>query len=293
MTEHHPFRSKEKKEKCLAMLETIEKSNWPIESDHLYIETSYGKTFIRASGSVNNPPFVLLHGIGGNSLYWGHNIKELSEEFRTYAVDTIDDYGLSVNKIPMKNSSDHVKWLDEFFTQLGLDDNINLMGHSYGGWLASQYALNFQNRLNKVVLVAPACTIQPIVFQFYIRQILSILPFRFFKENFISWVDPVQKHDSEAKQNIDLMETSMKCYKPKYSIVRPTVLSDEELRSLRCQILFLFGEKEKIYSHEKAMARLETVAPHIKKEIIPDAGHISITRAPQFNKKVIAFLKGQ
>jgi pimeloyl-ACP methyl ester carboxylesterase len=293
VNEHHPFRSKEKKEKCLAMFEAMEKSNWPVESERLYIETSYGKTFIRASGSVSDPPFVLLHGMGGNSLYWGRNIKELSEEFRTYAVDTIDDYGLSVSSIPMKNSSDYVKWLDEVFAQLGLNDNISLMGHSYGGWLTSQYALNFQNRLNRIVLVAPACTIQPIVFHFYIRQILSILPFRFLKDNFFSWVDPTRKQDAETKQHNDLIEMCMKCYKPKYSIVRPTVLSDEELKSFGCPVLFLFGEKEKIYSPEKAMDRLEVVAPNIKKKIIPHAGHMSITQSTQFNKTVLAFLKEQ
>ncbi len=293
MTEHHPFRSKEKKKKCLAVLQAFEKSKWPIESENLFIETSYGKTFLRVSGSADKPALVLLHGMGGNSLYWSHNIKELSEEFRTYAIDTIDDYGLSVNKVPVKNSSDHVKWLDELFTELGLENNINLLGHSYGGWQASQYALKFGEKLDKTVLVAPACTVQPIVFQFYLRQILAILPFRYFKKSFVSWADSTQKHDEETKQQIDLMEVSMKCYKPRFSVARPTVLSDDELNSIKCQVLFMVGEKEKIYSPQKAMDRLEAAAPHIKKKIIPGAGHINITRAPQFNKIVTSFYKEQ
>ena len=293
MSEHHPFRSIDAKEKCLAMFEAREKSNWPVKSEHLYVETSYGKTFVRAHGPVNAPHLVLLHGIGTNSLSWNHNIKDLSKEFRTYAVDIIDDYGLSINTTPIKNSSDHVKWLDELFTKLGFKDNINIIGHSYGSWMASQYALRFQKRLKKIVLIAPAATVLPIIFQFHIRHILSLLPFRYFKESLFSWVDPTEKHKFEVKKQADLIAVSMKCYKPRYRVVRPTVLSDEDLKSLKCQAFFLFGEKERIYSPDKAMERLDNIAPHIKKVIIPGVGHMSILQSPLLNKKIIAFLEGQ
>jgi pimeloyl-ACP methyl ester carboxylesterase len=291
MNEHHPFRSAEAKDKCLAMFDAIEKSIWPLESESAHIKTSYGKTFVRISGPLNAPPLVLLHGRGANSLFWSKNIPELSKDFRTYAIDAIDDYGLSINTIPLKDSRDHTKWLDELFNGLDLQDNINLIGHSYGGWQAGQYALRYQKRLNKIVLIAPACTVQPIVFQFYARQILMLLPFRCLKDSFFSWVDPTAKDRSTLKEEIDFIEMSMKCYKPKYSIARPTVLKDDELKSIQCPALFLVGDSEKIYSPEKAIERLERIAPHFSKEIIPDSGHISILGAPEINEKIIAFLK--
>ena len=291
MTEHNRFRSEDAEEKCLAIFRSWEKLHWPVESESLYINTSYGKTFVRLSGPKHAPPLFLLHGIGSNSLYWGKNIEELSEEFRTYAADTIDDYGLSINTVRMKDRSDHAKWLNELFTGLGLEDNINLIGYSYGGWIASQYALGFQKRLRKIIMVAPAGTIRPIVFQFYIRRILMLLPIRFFKESYFSWVDAASNDTHGFKEQIDFMETTVRCYRHNYSIVRPTVLTDEELRSIKCPALFLIGEREKIYSPQKAVDRLERVAPHIKKEIIPDTGHMSILRSPEINEKMLAFLK--
>jgi pimeloyl-ACP methyl ester carboxylesterase len=293
MTEYHPFRSAEAKEKCLAMFNIREKSTWPIKSESTYIATSYGKTFVRISGPPKAPPLVLLHGRGANSLFWSNNINELSNGFRTYAVDAIDDYGLSINTIPMKDSAGLIKWLDELFTGLGLEDNINLMGHSYGGWQTSQYALRYQNRLKKIILIAPACTIQPIVFQFYIRQILMLLPFRLFKESFFSWVDPIGKDRPNYKEDLGFMEMCMRCYKPNYSIIRPTVLNDAEIKSIKCPTLFLVGNGEKIYSPEKVMERLERIAPHFKKEIIPNAGHITILQSPSVNEKITAFLEQQ
>lgn len=291
MTEHHPFRSAEAKAQCLAMFDAFEKSNWPIESETRYIETSYGKTFVRISGPEKALPLVLLHGHSGNSLNWSSNIEEYSKGFRTYAVDTIDDYGLSIYTIPPKSGYDYAICLDELFTGLGLDNNINLMGISYGGWLTSQYAVNFQKRLRRIVLIAPAATILPLRPQYYIRSILIILPFRIFKESFFSWLDPTVKDAQDNKEGIDLIETSMKCYKPKYSMVTPIALNDEELKSIKCPALFLFGENERIYSIEKAIDRIEHTAPHIKKEIIPNVGHMTILQSHETNEKVLDFLE--
>lgn len=291
MTEHHPFRSAKAKEECLALWETVEKNSWSVKSESRFIETTYGKTFVRTSGPVNAPPVVLIHSMGTNSLSWSNNIKELSKEFRTYAVDTVDDYGLSIYITRLKRLHDCIKWLDELFNGLDLGEKINLIGHSYGGWLTSQYALHFQNRLDKIVLLAPAATVQPIRFQFYARQIFMLLPFRFFRDSFFHWTDPTAKENPNYKKVIDQMEISIKAYKPKTSIARPTVLNDEELKSIKCPALFLVGDNEKIYSPQKAMARLERLVPSIEKEIINNAGHGSILQSPQTNERIMNFLK--
>jgi pimeloyl-ACP methyl ester carboxylesterase len=72
----------------------------------------------------------------------------------------------------------------------------------------------------------------------------------------------------------------------------PTVLEDEELQSIKVPTLYLVGEHEKIYSAQKAIQRLHKVAPHIKAEVIPDAGYeLTIVRAEMVNTKVLEFLK--
>ncbi len=295
MNEYHPFRSNEAKEHWTTALNALEKSTWPFDSQSTYIETSLGKTFVRICGPESAPPLVLLHGGGGNSLMWAANIEALCQKYRTYAVDTISDYGLSIYMRPPKNSEDYANWLDDLFSGLKLEANINLMGVSYGGWLTAQYALRYQNRLNKIVLLAPACTIQPIRLQFYFRQTLMLLPLRRFKESFFSWImeDSVKNDYSGFQEMVDFLEISMKCFKPKYSMVRPTVLDDEQLRSIRVPTLFLVGENEKIYSPLKAIDRLNRVAPLIKKEIIPKAGHdLFVVQAEIVNRKVLDFLEG-
>ncbi len=56
--------------------------------------------------------------------------------------------------------------------------------------------------------------------------------------------------------------------------------------------LYLVGENEKIYSAQEAVQRLNKVAPHIKTEVIPNAGHdLTIVQAEMVNRKVLEFLK--
>jgi pimeloyl-ACP methyl ester carboxylesterase len=75
-------------------------------------------------------------------------------------------------------------------------------------------------------------------------------------------------------------------------MVYPTVLKDNALQSISLPALYLVGENEKLYSARKAIQRLKSVAPRIKAEIIPGAGHdLTIVQADMVNRKVIEFLK--
>ena len=294
---YHPFRSVEAKEKYLKYYER-RSQKWPIVYEDQMIKTSQGETFLRISGQDDAPPLVLLASGGVTSLLWISNVKMLSENFKVYTIDNIYDFGRSMHTQVFKTPNDLMIWLDELFGVLKLENNINLMGLSYGGWLASQYALHSPERLQKVVLIAPAATIFDLPGEWAWRGILSAIPIKIImKKVMINWAfkDLVEKGD-EASQIVinDIMDDAimaLKCFKFKMPI-HPTVLSDEELRSISIPTLFLVGENEVIYSAHDAIGRLNSVAPHIKTEIIPDAGHdLTIIQAELVNKKVIEFLK--
>ena len=295
--EHYPFKSVEAKEQYLDHYDKRARE-WPVASETKVVQTSYVKTFIRISGPINAPSLVLLPSTSASSLIWMPNIKALSVHYRVYAVDNIYDFGRSVNTRNIKGSDDMMNWLDELFTTLDLGDSINLMGFSFGGWLTSQYTLAHPNRLNKVIWLAPVATIFDIPGEWAWRAILSALPHRYFMKKFmVEWLfeDLSQKNDkSSLKQLDELVDDAvlgLKCFKFRMPIT-PSVLIDNELQRIKVPTLFLVGENEKLYSAKKAVERLNTLAPQIQTEIIPDAGHdLTIIQAEMVNKKVIEFLK--
>ncbi len=298
MTIYHPFRSAKAKEQYLNYYD-IQAKAWPLASEAKMLDTSYGQTFVRISGPDGAPPLVLLPPAGGTSLFWKPNIEALSVDYKTYAVDNIFDNGRSVYSRPIKKPSDFVDWLDDLFTALDLGDNINLMGLSFGGWQTSLYALRFPQRLDKIVLLAPVATVLPVRLAFWVRAIPCIIPIHpYFPKSMFHWAfaDLVNK-DEAGRAVAEAFGTEMflasRCYK-----LRPvppvTVLTDEEWQSLNVPTLYLVGENEKIFSAQKAVQRLNKVAPQVKTKIILNAGHdLTVVQAEMVNRKVLDFLERQ
>jgi pimeloyl-ACP methyl ester carboxylesterase len=291
---YHPFRSEQAKAQFLKLY-NARADAWPVPSECRMVETSFGRTYVRISGPAVGPPLVLLHGGGANSLHWVTNIEALSTTYRTYAVDNIYDFGRSICSRSIKNVDDFTDWLDELFTALELGHHINLMGLSYGGWLAGQYALRFPGRLDKVVLLAPAGTVLPLRAAWISRAILCTLPVRYFTRSFMRWLlqDLAQRDENGRKmveEWADFTYTAMRSFSPRRMLI-PTVLFDAELQSIKVPMLYLVGEHEKMYSARKALERLQRVAPQLETEIIPGAGHdLTIVQAEMVNRKVLDFL---
>jgi pimeloyl-ACP methyl ester carboxylesterase len=298
LPEYYPFKNKSAERRYREYYN--ERANhWPTPSESRYIETGFGKTFVRICGKENAPPLVLLPSGFASSLIWLPNIDGLAPHFRIYAVDSIYDVGLSVNTRPVHDVTDLTDWLDELFTRLKLEDKVNLMGLSFGGWLTSQYALRHPDRLRSIVLAAPVATIFPLPGEWAWRGIMGALPpHKFFMTHFLTnWMcqDLAKNGDDLSKRmlanwmNDALM--AMKCFTFRMPIT-PTVLTDDELRSIAIPALFLVGEHEVVYPPDRAVRRINATAPSIITEVIQNASHdLTISQTRLVNSKVIAFLR--
>jgi len=239
----------------------------------------------------------LLAGRYCNSLMWIPHIEAFSADYRTYAVDCIFDLGRSVPRRRLKASSDFVYWLDELFTGLSLGNQICLLGASFGGWQAALYALRFPTRLAKMVLIAPAVTVLPVPLEFYFRSFLALLhPYLFRRHLFWVFEDSVRQGEVGLRELDEFQaETRAMLRLLKFDFaygVFPTLLKDNELKSLKVSTLFVVGEHEKIYSASRAVQRLNTLAPQVKTVIIPQAGHDVLTlQTEMVNNEVLEFLK--
>ena len=291
----HPFRSLQAQKEYHAYY--MERSRaWPVGSETKLIETPSGQTFVRISGESSNPPLVLLPGSLATSLSWIPNIAALSSRHKTYALDSIYDFGLSARRRKIKNREDIIAWLDEVLTALIPTGTFNLMGLSYGGWVASQYALCHPERLHKLVLLAPAMTVLPVSFPLIFRALLSRLPFAEFHRRFYYWLlhDAVQSGSSGqafVDEAIADWKTAERCFSP-MPMIPATILNNEAWQSFRIPVLFMVGENEKMYPAQKAVSRLNRVAPRIETEVIPRAGHdLTFAQTEMVSGKILNFLE--
>jgi len=294
---YHPFKSQKDKETYLAYNKKCA-IKWPVDSDNKMIKTSFGKTFVRISGPKNAPLLVLLPGDTENSLSWTPQVKSFSKHYKVFAIDHIFDNGLSVYSKPLKDSSDLIKWLDELFDKLGLEENINLIGFSYGGWQTAIYALTHPNRLNKVVLLSPSSTVMLPRTRYLIPSITThLIPIPFFINNLVKWerkclLKKGKVGQAIVNQMIEELILATQCFKKRGFII-PTVLKDEDWKKLKkIPVLYLIGKDEVLYSSRKVVKHLKKIAPWIQTAIIPNASHdITHSQAELVNKKILDFLQ--
>ncbi|MDH3681227.1 MAG: alpha/beta hydrolase [Acidimicrobiia bacterium] len=288
----HPFRSAAAKQEYLAFYDG-RAQRWPIPSESTMVSTTFGDTFVRVQGPADGPPLVLLPGDSETSLSWIPVIEAFASEHRVYALDHIYDIGRSIYRRRPRRPGDFVRWLDELFDELQVPD-IRLVGHSYGGWMAALYALEFPERLGKLVLVSPPATVLRPPLGLLARAILyGTFPRRSIVRRYLYWYAPdCVRHDATRATIDEMVDEDVlarRCFKRR-RFVAPTVLSDEDWQRLAVPTLFLVGRNDVSYSAERAVRRLAAVAPHVKTEITDGDHHLTIVQPDWVIQHVLGFL---
>ncbi|MDO5714032.1 MAG: alpha/beta hydrolase [Tissierellia bacterium] len=95
-------------------------------------------------------PLMMLNGIMMSTASWTPFLKDLTKSNQVILIDFLDQ-GQSDPYLENYNHQLHVDMLDAFINHLGLE-NISLFGISYGGEIAIQYALQHQEKVEKLLL---------------------------------------------------------------------------------------------------------------------------------------------
>jgi 3-oxoadipate enol-lactonase len=97
-------------------------------------------------------PLVLLHGFAMYKEFWIAQIKSLSEKFK---IIILDNRGCGNSDHPKENFdmdrlADDLKALLDYLNI----EQVHIAGHSLGGMYAQHFALQYPNRLKKLILLA-------------------------------------------------------------------------------------------------------------------------------------------
>jgi len=100
-------------------------------------------------------PFLILHGWGGSSDSWKAVQKKISQA--GYKVICLDLPGFGKSKEPPVawSVADYTEWLLGFVNFLKLE-KFFLLAHSFGGRVAVKFASIYSEKLEKLILCAPA-----------------------------------------------------------------------------------------------------------------------------------------
>jgi len=93
---------------------------------------------------------VLVHGLGGFIENWVYNANALAQQHRVFAMDLVG-FGRS-DKTPLTHDTNVlVKFISDFMKTMNIE-KASLVGNSLGGGLVLQFALNYPEKVEKLVL---------------------------------------------------------------------------------------------------------------------------------------------
>jgi pimeloyl-ACP methyl ester carboxylesterase len=117
------------------------------------------------AGEITNPPLLLLHGFASSTLVWSRVFLKLADAgFRVIVPDLLG-YGYSGKprngEYTIKGQA---KLIGGLLDALRIERTI-LVGSSYGGAVAATCALDYPERVERLVLVAPVNNNRPLQFK--------------------------------------------------------------------------------------------------------------------------------
>jgi pimeloyl-ACP methyl ester carboxylesterase len=139
--------------------------NVVFHSEHSrFVEIDGVRMHYQEAGSHTSPAIILIHGFASSTLVWSKVFLELAASgFRVIALDMLG-YGYSGKP---RNGEYTIARQASLVMQL-LDKlrikRAHIVGSSYGGAVAATCALDYPNRVDKLILVAPVNNNRPLAF---------------------------------------------------------------------------------------------------------------------------------
>ncbi len=263
---------------------------WELPFEEVDCPTQYGNAHVIITGPKDAPPLVLLHGMNASSTMWYANIEALSENHRVYCIDFLLEVNKSAMKGDIAGTPAVMKWYDEVFTCLGLEE-FSMVGASRGGWLATKIAIENPKRVNRLVLLSPA------------QALIWIPPSRKMLTNIMYTMRPEREdlrkslealsHDVDniSQLYIDQYYKATTQAEVSISLLEMTPFDDDALATLSMPVMLLIGDNDFI-NNENSIEHARENIPDVKTAIIKNAGHfLSIDQAVEVNSMVVDFLK--
>jgi pimeloyl-ACP methyl ester carboxylesterase len=99
-------------------------------------------------------PILFIHGFFGQSDDWRSLLPYFQDHYRCLCIDLLG-FGQSSKPMMRYDIACFVEFVDQTLDLLGIESCI-LVGHSLGGWVSAAYAIQYPDRVHRLILAAPA-----------------------------------------------------------------------------------------------------------------------------------------
>ena len=253
------------------------------------------------------PPLILIHGFGGSMWNWEHQYSVLARTHRVIIPDLIGS-GLSDKPKEVYTPERFVEFFLQFMDSLNIPQ-ATLVGNSMGAGLAMAMALDYPERVTRLVLISgfPAQVEKNIASPHYQRFLSHRPPLWLAKlGNWMAGRRTTEHILKEIIYNSALISPTVidrsfhnrqrgDFLAPLYSLM-DNIQSWEgqygnRLQKISHQVLLLWGDHDRVFPLEVG-ERVKDQLPHVEWHVIPEAGHLAQWEEPTLvNQFILSFLE--
>ena len=255
-------------------------------------------------GSGDEEPVVLVHGLGGQWQNWLENIPRLAQERRVLALD-LPGHGLTpVPRDGKISIPGYGRCVDAFCDKLGLG-KVDMVGNSMGGFVIAEVAIQFPQRVSRLVLVSAAGITSADSLQapiLTIGRLAHAIATNTTAQDRQLAARPLGRHVALAlvARHPRLLAPDLAyegffkgAGKPGFNTALRACLDydfRDRLPDVKVPTLIVWGEKDAVIPVRDAH-EFERLIPDSRKLVMKDTGHIPMAERPQaFNDVLVEFL---
>lgn len=256
-------------------------------------------------------PLILLHGFAMYKEFWKWNVKELSKEFRVITLDIrgCGETDHPVESYSMEELADDIRALLDYLNL----DKTHLGGHSFGGMIAQYFALNYPNRLNKLILMSTFANLpmSKSGLEMYKRSQLSFYEAKVkdpskafwdkmkqrFSRNFFKEMNQNPSklfHNMFSTNDLMELEETKGTSKPQDILNQINAITHHNtiirLNEIKNETLILAAAKDRLVS-KIASELLDEKIPNSNLVVFNSSHFFMLEEAPNFNLEVLNFLR--
>ena len=256
-----------------------------VNSNSKFMELDSRKIHFRDEG--NGYPIILLHGTGSSLHTWDSWTKELLKTHRVIRID-LPGFGLTgQDSLKRYSSMDYVNLLNDFLNKLSINE-FHLAGNSLGGLVSWLYASEYDDKVNKLILLSPSghsFDSVPFVIQLARTPIINNLlrhftPKAFIEENLkeVYFDNSLINQDIiDRYHDLTLFEGNRSAFIDRANIKRIDYSS--QMKYINTPTLILWGENDYWIPVGNA-EKFKNAIKNSKVLIMPETGHIPMEERP-------------
>jgi len=244
-----------------------------------------------AKKSEDTKVLLLLHGIGASAERWLPVIPGLSRYFKVIIPDIIG-FGYSDKPTVEYTLDFFIAFLQDFLQNLDIK-NLHIVGSSFGGWMAMEFAIRYTSRVDKLVLAAPAGLMQVSTHVLDEYIMAALYPTR---ENALkAFTDMAFDPNIVTEDTVTDFVNRMRLPNAKYAFMStllgirdsPTII--QRLPKILMPTLFVWGKEDNMIPMQ-CLKDFRQV-PKAELVVINECGHTPFVERPaEFNDLILKFL---